>query len=149
MNMPTESTCSSDVSKSGEKTNMTPLQKLKWAILVSTGELISDVAINADTIDEVYDSFSDDDVGDSCLSDVRQQMREGTEETGLPCQSSRHYESKSVATQAPDGSWVGWTYWYGGGKHGEPEAIDWMEDAYDLTVTTEMRPVNTFTKVPA
>ena len=52
----------------------------------------------------------------------------------------------------PDGSWVGWTYWYGGGKYGEPEAIDWMDDAYDLACTEEEKvvTVRTFTKqVPA
>lgn len=27
--------------------------------------------------------------------------------------------------QAPDGTWVGWTYWYGGGKYAEPSAIPW------------------------
>ena len=26
---------------------------------------------------------------------------------------------------------------HGGGKHGEPEAIDWMDEAYDLDVTEE------------
>lgn len=34
-----------------------------------------------------------------------------------------------------DGSWVGWVYWYGGGKHGDPEDIEWMKDAYDLELT--------------
>jgi len=61
--------------------------------------------------------------------------------TGLPCESSRHYESDSVAKKMSDGSWVGWTYWHGGGKHGEPEAIDWLEDAYDLEVTEEEKMV--------
>ncbi|WP_244097750.1 hypothetical protein [Burkholderia anthina] len=42
-----------------------------------------------------------------------------------------------MAAQAPDGSWVGWNYWYGGGKHGEPEAVEWIEDAYDVRVTGE------------
>jgi hypothetical protein len=58
-------------------------------------------------------------------------------ETHLSCPSSRHYESDAVAAKAPDGSWVGWTYWYGGGKHGEPEAIDWIEDAYDVICAEE------------
>lgn len=68
-------------------------------------------------------------------------------ETGLPAPSSRHYESEAVAYQYVDGSWVGWSYWYGGGKHGEPEAIDWMEDAYDVNCTEEEKVVvvRTFT----
>jgi len=46
------------------------------------------------------------------------------------------------------GDWVGWTYWYGGGKHGEPDAIDWLSDAYNLIVTEEEKlvVVRTYTK---
>jgi len=53
----------------------------------------------------------------------------------------RHYESKAVAMKMPDGSWIGWTYWYGGGKHGEPEAIDWMNEAYDVDCHEEEKVV--------
>lgn len=49
--------------------------------------------------------------------------------------------SCATAAKMPDGSWVGWTYWYGGGKHGEPEAIDWMEDAYNVEVVEEIKMV--------
>jgi len=43
--------------------------------------------------------------------------------------------------------WVGWTYWYGGGKHGEPESVEWMEDAYFVGVKEETRVVLVFSKV--
>lgn len=81
--------------------------------------------------------------------DYESEFRSGDIETDIPSESSRHYESKSVATKLDDGSWVGWTYWYGGGKHGEPETIDWMEDAYDLAVeeTEQLVVVRKFTKV--
>lgn len=82
------------------------------------------------------------------MDDYKYEMREGAIETGLPCEHSRHYESKSVAAQASDGSWGGWTYWYGGGKHGEPESIDWMNEAYDLDCKEEEKlvVVRTFSK---
>jgi hypothetical protein len=70
------------------------------------------------------------------------EIRAGDVITDIPITDySRHYESRSVATQLNDGSWVGWTYWYGGGKYGEPEAIDWIEDSYDLEHTSEMKTV--------
>lgn len=138
---------------------MTPLQKLKWAMLQigidqygfdlnelcegesdwSEDELLN---ITADNVDDLYEAFRDD------MYDLKNEFREGDVETNLPCDYSRHYESKSVAAKIPDGSWVGWTYWYGGGKYGEPEAIGWMEDAYDLDVIEEekMVMVRTFTK---
>lgn len=66
--------------------------------------------------------------------DYESEFRCSGEETEIECDYSRHYESKSVATELRDGTWAGWTYWYGGGNHGEPGSIDWMEDAYFLDV---------------
>jgi hypothetical protein len=43
--------------------------------------------------------------------------------------------------QTAEGEWIGWTFWYGGGKHGEPGAIDWMSDAYHLNCTEEEKVV--------
>ena len=88
------------------------------------------------------------------MQDARSECRQGTDETDLPANADfrmlRHYEAKSVAARMVDGSWVGWLYWYGGGKHGEPESIDWMEDAYPLDVTEEERVVvvRNFFKAP-
>lgn len=119
---------------------MTPEQKIKFIIL-SKCEEVDISTINKDNVDDIYDETDD-------KYDVIYEVREGDVETGLPKEWSRHYESKSVAAQTPDGNWVGWTYWYGGGKHGEPEAIDWMEHAYDLTCVEEQKmvTVRTFKK---
>ena len=83
------------------------------------------------------------------LQDLENEFREGDCETNIPTEWDRNYESKSVAKQMSDGSWVGWTYWYGGGKHGNPEELEWMEYAYDLNCSeeTKMIVVKTFTKV--
>lgn len=126
---------------------MTPKQSIKHAILLKAagfGEF--DLPeITADNIDEVWDEIDDD----GSIQDATNEVRCSGEGTGLPCQWSRHYESEAVAAKMPNGKWVGWTYWYGGGKHGEPEAIDWMEDAYFLNVTEEEKVVvvRTFAKV--
>lgn len=73
--------------------------------------------------------------------DYESGFREGDCETDIPCDYSRHYETRSVAMKCSDGSWVGWTYWYGGGKHGCPEEIDWISEAYDLSCTEEWKTV--------
>lgn len=122
---------------------MTPTQKLKWLVLaaIATWEKRPVPAYPCENIDELYDLASD-------TTDAKDALRVGQYLTSLPCPFSRHYESKSVAAQMPDGSWVGWTYWYGGGKHGEPEAIDWMGDAYDVNCVEEQKlvTVRTFSK---
>lgn len=71
---------------------------------------------------------------------------EGVETNLEPRSYSRHYESKEVAYPVTGSSslWLGWTYWYGGGKHGDPGAIDWMPDAYLLTSEVKMQPVRVF-----
>jgi hypothetical protein len=109
-------------------------QLIKWSILslaVSGGDIPELPHITSENIDEVYDDFKND------IYDYEYEFREGEVETDISCDYSRHYESNSVATKAPNGIWVGWTYWYGGGKHGEPEAIDWMSDSYILNCVEE------------
>jgi len=118
---------------------MTPEQKIKWAILKKVsdwGGRPAPIYPCAD-VDELYEAIE----GEGCLQDAKYTIRDGEVETGLTCEYSRHYESKAVAIEMPDGSWVGWTYWYGGGKHAEPEAIDWMDSAYDVDCHEEEKMV--------
>ena len=118
---------------------MTPEQKLKHAILLRAVEMENispiEIPVTAENVDEIFDG---NDAGWE-LQDARNEMRGGQVETDIDCEWSRNYESKAVAAQMPDGSWVGWTYWFGGGKHGEPEAIDWIDAAYDLICTEEVK----------
>ena len=116
---------------------MTPQQKIKHLILLKAKDwsptFLCDVEITQENIDEIYEQESEG----CALQDQKSEIRGGDCETGLKCEWSRHYESKAVAAKYLDGSWVGWTYWYDGGKHGEPEAIDWMKDAYDVNCVEE------------
>lgn len=127
---------------------MTPQQKLKHAILLKAvvfENIANPGPINAANVDQLYE----DNDQDWELQDARNEIRCSGTETGLKCDWNRNYESDAVAAQMPDGSWVGWTYWYGGGKHGEPEAMPWIEDAYDLTCEEKQVTVTqrTFTKI--
>ena len=126
---------------------MTPYQKLQYLILSKAAEWdeIELGEVKSENIDDLWDEYENQD----SIYDATNEMRSTwDEETDIRCESSRHYESKSVAAKMPDGSWVGWTYWYGGGKHGEPESIDWMERAYDIDCVEEEKvmTVRTFTK---
>ena len=121
--------------------SMTASQKIKWMIieLAHQWAKVPMPEINAQNIDELYEQFDEGncEVGYG-MQDARNETRASGERTGLMTpweRSSRHYEYDEVAAQAPDGSWVGWTHYYGGGKHSEPEAIPWMDAAYDLDVT--------------
>ena len=70
---------------------------------------------------------------ESLVWDILEDLRSGGIETNLPTEKpSRHYEYYEVAMQTKDGTWVGWTYYYGGGKHGYPEEMPWIENAYLL-----------------
>lgn len=118
---------------------MTPEQKLKHAILLRAIEMEHIHPIESPITAENVDGLFNANNAGWELQDPRNEMRVGEVETGIACECSRHYESKAVAAQMPDGTWVGWTYWFGGGKHGEPEAIDWMDAAYHLTCTEEVK----------
>lgn len=119
---------------------ITPKQKIRIEILsraINNKDLDLGAVINslgADNVDELYESLL---VEPGLHWDYESEFREGEYNTGLPSDCNRHYECREVATKLNDGTWVGWTYWYGGGKYGEPESIDWMSDAYFLDVKEE------------
>ncbi|QIG72960.1 hypothetical protein EVB98_038 [Rhizobium phage RHph_N3_2] len=127
-------------------------QKVKYLILAvdaswKDADLIAFDQITGEVIDAAYQQLVDADEH----WDAQSEVRGGEVETGLKCEWSRNYESKAVAAKLPDGSWVGWTYWYGGGKHSEPEAIDWIDEAYDLNCVEEEKvvTVRTFSEAAA
>ena len=104
----------------------------------------------ADEVEECWERMVEADIH----WDYESEFREGQCETDVNAPWSRHYESRSVAHQCSDGQWVGWTYWYGGGKHGEPEAVEWMDDAYllgcvETEKTVTVREFTVIDEVPA
>lgn len=116
---------------------LTPTQLVKKAIVQRINEQNYDdyrqPIETAEQIEAAYDLAVEMDLH----WDWENKVREGEVETPeIECEWSRHYESKAVAAKIDD-KYVGWTYWYGGGRHGEPQAIDWMEDAYFLDCKEE------------
>lgn len=117
---------------------LTPEQKIKREILLwGKDDRSFDRLMTGEAIDKAYDDLAEK----GGHYDPMYDLREGDVATDVPCEYLRHHESKSVAMKCCDGSWVGWTYWYGGGKHAEPESIDWMDKAYDLDCTEEEKVV--------
>ena len=57
--------------------------------------------------------------------------------------SGRHYDGDFVAQKIGD-IWVGYPYYYGGGKYGSPELIDWIDDAVYLKATETTKVVYEF-----
>jgi hypothetical protein len=133
-----------------ENEAMTPEQKIKHEILIDAIENNDDLNWEGEiTAENVAQAWEEVLVNNNSHWDFVSEFRASGEDTGLPSQYSRHYEAKEVARKLTDGTWVGWTYWYGGGKHGEPGAIEWMEDAYFLDVKEEEKVVmvREFTKI--
>lgn len=126
---------------------MTPVQKIKWAILAKVAEWnkANLVPITAENVDALYEQLEEADAH----WDAKEEIRDGECETNLSCGYSRHYECKAVASRMPDGSYVGWDYWYGGGNHGEPSALSWMDGAYLVDCAEEEKTVvvRTFSKI--
>ena len=114
---------------------MTPLQTIYAEILWTEMRLgnIEKQEIDTDNVDQQYEEFCET----GMHWDSEREFRGGDIETNIGTQGSRHYESRSVAVQSQTGRWVGWTYWYGGGKHSNPDEIDWMEHAYFLDLVKE------------
>lgn len=65
------------------------------------------------------------------LQDATAEVRCSGTETNLESPTgSRHFDYKEVAILTPNGRWVGFTFWSGGGKHASPEEVEWMGFAY-------------------
>jgi hypothetical protein len=133
---------------------MTPEQKIKREILL-IAIMEDDIDWNVDNDimelsgDEIDDAYQDILADKGFDSEFEEQFRCSGDETDLPTNYSRHYECYEVAREMCDGTWVGWTYWYGGGKFGDPYDIEWMADAYEVCVTEEEKlvVVKTFKKL--
>ncbi len=83
-------------------------------------------------VNEAYGELGEFD--DCVLDEIKYDMRQSGIDTGIHCGRDRNYSSKSVAKKMTDGPWIGWTYWFGGGKHGEPDAVEWLEESYFVKV---------------
>ena len=53
-----------------------------------------------------------------------------------PKNHSRYFEVDCVARKFGD-VWVSWDYYYGGGKHADPDAMEWIEYAEVLNLDKE------------
>lgn len=121
---------------------MTPTQKIKWLVLATLADWrkTPPPPYPCPNVDDLYDAEE----GSDDLYDAANEVRSSGEETGLSSPPSRNYETTAVAKDLPDGTWVGWTYYYGGGKHSEPGSVPWMDDAYTVTAHEETRVVRVF-----
>ena len=126
---------------------LTPQQKLMLYVMKHGADMYDQDLPEFKSASEMKEFYYDSEEFSDAFYDGRNEVREGEAETKLRCEQSRYYESNAVAANI-DGTWIGWTYWYGGGKHGEPESIDWIDDAYELDCVEEEKTVTvrTFTK---
>jgi hypothetical protein len=129
---------------------LTAAQKCRYLVLVKLNEWrrtpMPELA-SAETLDELYETEDSDD--DGTFQDARNERRYGIEAEGIETPFSRNYEIDTHAAELPDGSWIGWWHLHGGGKHSEPEAYDWVSEAFDLNHSAEVVTVtkHTFKKV--
>ena len=113
---------------------MTPEQKLKWAVLIIAARWDKRELgpVSSDNVDALYDDLVAKDGHWDAKNELRCTGRESGLSRNVDYMVARHYDHCEVAAEMPDGSWVGWTYWHGGGKFGEPSAVEWMSEAYEV-----------------
>lgn len=115
---------------------MTAEQLIKRHIIMECGD-----PDPGENVDQEWELHCED------LEDHLHDFRYSGEPQDKAVDDGRYYSSRQVYRKLSTGETVGWTYYFGGGKHGEPGAIDWVEDAYLLEVTKEMRPVKVFKRI--
>lgn len=128
--------------------NKTATEAINAEILkVAIENYRNDEGIDVDVIIDTFDDFIElCPHAEDYIAEEECEFRDSYSlETDIEPESSRYLEAKSVAKKLSDGRWVGWTYWYGGGKHANPEEIDWIPDAYFLDVTEEEKIMTVYT----
>jgi hypothetical protein len=131
---------------------MTPEQRIKREILVRAeerqkkwGESVTLPDLTDENIDAVYDELRDE--WCDTVSDEEMDFRGDGVVTDITPKPSWYFAAESHAIKLQDGGWVGWTFYYGGGKHDEPDAVDWMPDAYEVEMTEETKVVQVFRRM--
>ena len=128
-------------------------QKIKRHILINalTECMESDPGLDLETADGIDCAWMQAGDYEGIFSDIEiideeEEFRCSGQSTNLTCNGySRHYESDQVAIKLDDGTYVSWIYWTGGGKHGEPSAIDWMSEAFEVDCLEELKMVTVYT----
>lgn len=130
--------------------SLTATQKARYLVLVDVNRLRKSELPpfeTGDQIDTLYDLEYANDQG--YFQDGRNEARHGIEAPEIDCPTSRNYEVDAHVGKLPDGSYVGWWFYYGGGKHSDAQnAIDWEAQAFDVNHKAEVITTtkHTFTK---
>ena len=121
---------------------MTAEQAIKWEIL----NLIDgvNVSYHAESVEDAWELADESDEHWDYMNEVRY----NGQQTDLEAPHSRHYEPEQHALKLSNGVWVSFTYWRGGGKHSNPEEVEWMYDAFFVDCKEEevTKIERTFTK---
>lgn len=119
---------------------LTAPQKCKYLVLVTLNRWRKNEMPefeSGEELDALYKHEEEND--DGYFQDARNESRNGTEASDIAVtEHCRHYEIDAHVSELPDGSWVGWWHFYGGGKHGEPDAYDWVGNSFDVKHTSEV-----------
>ena len=110
-----------------------------------SSNLINPLNFDETQCETLYESIRTSSLSD-WLTDVREEIRGGKVRTGLIAESGGYAESEAVAVPVIGipSLYIGWTYFFGGGKHSEPEAIEWMQNSYLVKAKDRVQTVRFF-----
>jgi hypothetical protein len=130
------------------KMQLTPTQLIKKLIVQNIikhdrGDFGQQPTETGEEIDAAFDLAVEKGIHWDWMNEVR----DTGINTNLPAPYNRNYETE-IHAHLIDNQWVGFVYYFGGGKHGNPEEIEWMEDAFFLDCEEEEKVVvvRTFSK---
>ncbi len=116
---------------------ITSANKIKKTIMLGIDGLYDKKMDTNEQIEQIWT----DPTNLNILAEAAEEFRGSGLDTKLSCADSNNYDSRAVAAEMFDGTWVGWTFWFGGGKHGEPSMIPWLEHAYPVTFTEQKQTI--------
>lgn len=89
-------------------------------------------------------------IGDiDIVREVVNELRYGEFNLSDEVDEDRYYSNREVGSSITglEDTYLAWTYYFGGGKWGEPEAVEWMDDCYLVVEKEEVKLVKVYEKI--
>lgn len=110
---------------------------------------MADAELTAAEIAQFYDDLGEDDLLIDAFNDTRHQGTASDIPTRIHFSWTRNYEVDTHVIHLDDQRGLAFNYVTGGGKHGEPDAYPWIDEAWFVKCTgTQTVTTHTYEDIP-
>ena len=112
-------------------------KELIQELLISSEFSLLSTELTLDNAEHIYNqNVYEDEIYADTLQELLVDFRYSGTASNLSAPYSRHFEV-DMHVRLIDGVWIAWPFYYGGGKHAEPDVIEWIGQAKIVEIERE------------